>query len=57
MQDDNDKSPTERFDHPLTRVFKAGKTTGDLKRPKAAEEDAEEVMEGGIPPAGEAADK
>lgn len=41
----DDKTPMERFDDLLTRVFKAG----NLKRPKAAEEDAEEVMEGGIP--------
>jgi hypothetical protein len=53
----DDKTPMERFDDLLTRVFKAGKPTGDLKRPKAAEEDAEEVMEGGIPPTGEAADE
>ena len=42
----------EKFDDLLTQVFKAGK-----KPPKASEADAEEVMEGGVPPTGEAADE
>ncbi|MGA2760871.1 MAG: hypothetical protein ABSF08_11185 [Candidatus Cybelea sp.] len=41
----DDKNPTERFEDFAGKV-----------RPKAAEADAEEVMEGGIPPTGEAAD-
>ena len=49
----DDKTPMERFDNLLRQVFKAG----NPKRPKAAEADAEEVMEGGIPPTGEAADE
>jgi hypothetical protein len=49
----DDKTPMERFDDLLNRVFQAGKP----KRPKAAEADAEEVMEGGVPPTGEAADE
>ncbi|MGA7201962.1 MAG: hypothetical protein WBX26_09035, partial [Candidatus Cybelea sp.] len=55
MNNDNDKSPMERFEDLARKVF--SKNKGDLKRPIAAEEDAEEVMEGGIPPTGEAADE
>jgi hypothetical protein len=44
----DDKTPMERFDDLLSRTWK--------KRPKAAEADAEEVMEGGIAPTGEAAE-
>lgn len=49
----DDKSPMERFDDLLSRIFRAGKP----KRPKAAEEDAEEVMEGGFPPSEGEADE
>jgi hypothetical protein len=49
---DDDKAPMERFDDLLTRVFQSGK-----RKPKQAEADAEEIMEGGIPPTGEAADE
>jgi hypothetical protein len=43
------------MDHLPRKVFSVRKE--GLKRPKAAEEDAEEVMEGGVPPTGEAADE
>jgi hypothetical protein len=43
----DDKTPMERFDDLLSRTW---------KKPKAAEADAEEVMEGGVPPTGEAAE-
>ena len=55
MKDDNDKSPMERFEDLARKVFSKNKE--DLRRPIAAEEDAEEVTEGGIPPTGEAADE
>lgn len=35
----------ERFEGLLARIFAAGR-----KKPKAQEADAEEVMEGGVPP-------
>lgn len=46
MKNDN-KTPTERFDDLLGRIFGAGK-----KKPRP-EADAEEIAEGGIPPASE----
>jgi hypothetical protein len=47
MNDNNDSGDAmmERFKTALSGIFAAGK-----KRPKAAEQDAAEVMEGGIPP-------
>lgn len=43
----------ERFDDLLTRrIFAAGK-----KKPKAQEADAEEIMEGGVPPSEGVADE
>jgi hypothetical protein len=53
--DDDDKTPMERLQEPRRKVFSERKV--DLKKPKASEEDAEEVLEGGIPPSGEAADE
>jgi hypothetical protein len=44
----DDKTPMERFEDLARKVFSVRKE--DLKRPKEAEADAEEVMEGGIPP-------
>ncbi|MGA9018361.1 MAG: hypothetical protein WB438_05450 [Candidatus Cybelea sp.] len=52
VAENDNETPMKRFDDLLTRVFKAGK-----RKPKEAEADAEEVMEGGIPPTGEAADE
>ena len=43
--DDNGDAMMERFKAALSGIFAGGK-----KRPKEAEADAEEVMEGGIPP-------
>jgi len=44
MNDENGDSMMERFENALQRVFGAGK-----KKPKP-EADAEEIMEGGVPP-------
>ena len=44
----DDKDPTERFEDFARKVFSVRKE--DLKKPKAAEADAEEILEGGIPP-------
>jgi hypothetical protein len=48
----DNKTPMERFEDPARKEFSVRK-----ERPIAAQEDAEEVMEGGIPPTGEAADE
>jgi hypothetical protein len=42
----DDKTPMERFDDLLSQIFKTGKP-----KPRP-EEDAEEIMEGGVPPTG-----
>ena len=48
MQDDNNKSPTERFEDLARKLFSTRKE--GLEQAREREEDAEEVMEGGIPP-------
>jgi hypothetical protein len=43
-----DTPAMKRFEELGRKVFSTGK--GDLKKPTAAEEDTEEIIEGGIPP-------
>jgi hypothetical protein len=43
-----DTPAMKRFEELGRKVFSSSK--GDLKKPIAAEEDAEEIMAGGIPP-------
>jgi hypothetical protein len=44
----DDKTPMERFEDLARKVF-----SKDPKRVPKPEEDAEEIMEGGVPPTGE----
>jgi len=44
----DNRSPMERFEDLARNVF--SKRKEDLKRPKEAEADTEEIMEGGIAP-------
>jgi hypothetical protein len=46
-----DTPAMKRFEELGRKVFSTSK--GDLKKPIAAEEDTEEIIEGGIPPAEE----
>lgn len=48
LVESNDKTPMERFDDLLSRIFRAGKQPP--KRVPEPEEDAEEILEGGVPP-------
>lgn len=43
----DDKTPMERFDDLLSRIFQSGKQPPKESRP---EEDAQEIMEGGVAP-------
>jgi hypothetical protein len=44
----DDKTPMERFEDLARKMFRTKKE--DLEKPKAHEADAEEILEGGIPP-------